>query len=149
MIDSSKGLRKTVLIVDDNTLVLTLVGRILEAAGFATLQASSGPEAIRLAADYSGNIDLLLSDVKMPGMSGLELALALTGSRRELRVLLMSGFTEGELAALDKEWVIIEKPFTAEELVQTVKDLLGAAQRPRSTHHCDGRLQLRAKNRQP
>ena len=86
---------ETILVVDDTDIVLNLVVTILEAANFHVLRANSGPDAVKLAANYSGKIDLLLSDVQMPEMSGPQLGDALKQARPDIRVMFMSGFSRG------------------------------------------------------
>jgi hypothetical protein len=83
----------TILVVDDVEDVLNVLVRILETADFDVLQANSGPSALSVASNYSGEIDLLLSDVQMPGMSGPALADSLRQSRPDIQVILMSAFT--------------------------------------------------------
>jgi len=80
-----------VLVVDDNDLLLSLVGRILDTAGIAALQAGSAADALRLWRDSPVPIDMLITDVEMPGQSGFALADKLTRDRPDLPVLFMSG----------------------------------------------------------
>jgi two-component system cell cycle sensor histidine kinase/response regulator CckA len=82
----------TILVVDDAEEVLKVVVRILETAEFHVLQANSGLNALKVAGEYPGRVDLLLSDVQMPGMSGPALGTALKQSRPDVHVMLMSAF---------------------------------------------------------
>jgi DNA-binding NtrC family response regulator len=112
-------LRKTILLVDDQVDVLTVVRRILERAHFNVIQTLSGPLAVKLAEEASTPIDLLLTDVDMPGMSGSELGQVLTGIRPELHVLLMSGQDIRDVGTRCG-WAHIQKPFTHDALLEMV-----------------------------
>jgi DNA-binding NtrC family response regulator len=93
------------------------------------LSADSGPAAIKLAEETRHPIDLLLSDVDMPEMSGPELGGALTRTRPEMRVMLMSGHHDGSLLVLNYGWAFIRKPFVATKLVEMVTDVLNSENR--------------------
>jgi YesN/AraC family two-component response regulator len=84
--------------------VRELVVEILKSAKFHVLQADSGANALRLAADYAGGIDLLLSDVQMPGMTGPDLGETLKKSRPDMHMMFMSGFADGNLLILNYGW---------------------------------------------
>ena len=86
--------QKTILVVDDTDAVLIMVVAILQDAGFHVLHASGGEQANKVALDHLGKIDLLLSDVQMPGMSGPDLGISLQRARPDLHVMLMSGSME-------------------------------------------------------
>jgi CheY-like chemotaxis protein len=81
----------TILVVDDNSMICELVAHIVGHAGFSVLTANSGFETISLLQSHKKPIDLLVTDVEMPGMSGLELAKRLVESGLEIPVLFMSG----------------------------------------------------------
>lgn len=117
---------KTVLVVDDESGVLEVVTRILEFHRFQVLTAASPQEAIRLGAEYDGDIDVLLSDVLMQGMPGHLLAAKLTRLRPQMRVILMSGYADGKLR-LKAGWHFIQKPFVPSALVSRVKNALAGA----------------------
>jgi two-component system cell cycle sensor histidine kinase/response regulator CckA len=119
-----KGPLETILVVDDNELVLKVVIAILEAENFRVFSAVSGPAALRLAGETAGTIHLLLSDVDMPEMSGPDLGEALKVTRPDIHVMLMSGGANGNLLVLNYGWAFIQKPFVAVKLVQMVKDVL-------------------------
>jgi two-component system, cell cycle sensor histidine kinase and response regulator CckA len=111
--------RYTVLLVDDEEGLREVARRIMTRYGHHVLVAADGPEALALARDFPGRIDLLLTDVMMPKMLGKELADRLTAGRPDLRVLYMSGYAQPVLAAqgtLDPETALLEKPFTADSL---------------------------------
>ncbi len=110
--------------MDDDQAVLKVVVAILEGAGFRILSADCGSAAISLSKVTAGKIDLLLSDVDMPEMSGPDLGETLKASRRDLRVMLMSGGTDGNLLVLNYGWAYIQKPFVAVKLVQMITEVL-------------------------
>ena len=121
--------RETILIVDDNPAVLKFVGVALKEANFVVVSANSGPSAIQIAQRTEGRIDLLLSDVDMPEMTGPELGEALKKVRPEIHVMLMSGGTNGNLLVLNYGWAFIEKPFVATKLVQMIENVLHSPDR--------------------
>jgi two-component system cell cycle sensor histidine kinase/response regulator CckA len=121
--------RETILVVDDNAVVLALVGKILENSKFHVLSASNGAAAIELAKETEGRIDLLLSDINMPPMSGPDLGEALKKTRPDLHVMLMSGGNDGSLLVLNYGWAFIQKPFLPKKLIQMVKNVLRSPDR--------------------
>jgi DNA-binding NtrC family response regulator len=118
------GNLETILVVDDDPMVLAVVVTILQASHFDVLSTDSGPSAVQLASETAGRIDLLLSDVEMPGMSGPDLGEALKACRPEIHVMLMSGTANGNLLVLNYGWAYIQKPFVAVKLVQMINDVL-------------------------
>jgi len=117
---------ETILAVDDVHRVLSVVVKILKDANYNVLLAESAANAVDLAANYTGSIDLLLSDVQMPGMTGPDLGEALKKARPKLRIMFMSGFTGGNLLVLNYGWSYIKKPSVPKKLLQMVKDVLAA-----------------------
>ena len=120
--------RSKILLVEDEWTVRDLALEILEEAGYHVLVARDPEEALEIAKERAGEIELLISDVVMPGMSGLELARRLRGAAPQLRILLMSGYPESALAsrgALDPEFPMLKKPFSVETLRNRVRALLG------------------------
>jgi PAS domain S-box-containing protein len=119
---------ETVLVVEDESLVRELAVRALSQAGFQVLQAADGHQALARAREHTGTIHLLLTDVVMPGMNGLELATTLKRERTELRVMLMSGYPDAALAqrgeVMREEWPLLRKPYTPRELSARVRDVL-------------------------
>jgi len=125
--EAAAGGSETVLVVDDSEPVLALTSRILDRAGYSVLTAPSGHWALSVAARHPHPIDLLLTDVMMPGMSGVELANQLAGSRPELRVLYMSGYqrsSDGGESLLPGGAKLLEKPFKPDALLRTVRSEL-------------------------
>lgn len=109
--------------------------RILERCGYKVLPASSAGDAIVLAQQYEGPIDLLLTDVVMPHMDGRELATRLVEMRPELEVLYASGYTRDIIAhhgVLDEGIHFVAKPFTLDTLTARVREVLGQAGKKKS-----------------
>jgi len=128
---------ETVLLVEDHAGLLKLVKQILEDARFTVIPANNAKQAIQLAAEFPGTIDLLLSDVRMRGMSGPNLATKLKQHRPHMRVVLMSGYPGGALLVLNYGWHYIEKPFVPSVLVSKIKDVLRGETREQSTDRFD------------
>ena len=117
--------RGTVLLVEDEAVVRTLLERVLVAAGFSVLVAEQGEAALALAAAHAGPIDVLLTDVVMPGMSGRELAERLLVDRPATPVVYMSGYTDDVLQGLhESAGTFLQKPFRPADVVGTLSDLL-------------------------
>jgi CheY-like chemotaxis protein len=119
----------TVLVVEDEAEVRAVLRETLESAGYTVLTAGNGAEAIELSASHPGSIDLLLTDVVMPGPSGPELAGRLIVQRPSLRVLFISGYapaaTDAALHALPGTG-FVSKPFDLDSLARTVHEFLAA-----------------------
>jgi len=111
---------ETILVVDDEPSIRTLVTAILQPLGYTMLEAGDGAEALQISDSRAGRIDILLTDVIMPGMNGRELAAMITAKRPETRIIYMSGYTDNAIAqhgVLDPKIVLIEKPITADKLI--------------------------------
>jgi len=120
---------ETVLVVEDDEPVRKLARRALEAAGYTVLPAASPLEALEIAARHTGPLDLLLTDVMMPDLTGRQLADRLTVSRPGLAVLFMSGYAEDAIVhhgRLDPDTAFLQKPFAPEALAQKVRIVLDA-----------------------
>jgi len=126
--DNGGGARRaTVLLVEDDAAVRALASRVLRDAAFDVLEAGSGEEALRLCAGREDAIDLLLTDVVMPGMSGRELVERAAVRLPRTRVLYMSGYTDDEIirrGLRDDRAELLEKPFTPGDLVGKVREVL-------------------------
>jgi CheY-like chemotaxis protein len=110
----------TVLVVEDEEVVRRLVRQVLEQAGYAVVEAADGARAVELA--ESRQVDLLLTDLTMPGLTGREVAERLRGTHPELKVIYMSGYADGE--ALEQGVEVLEKPFTFDVLTEKVGRVL-------------------------
>lgn len=124
---TTSAARETILIVEDSKLLAKVTRDFLEADGYKVLMASSPKEAIEIAANHQDSIHLLLTDVVMPDMNGRELAEHLLAKRPEMRVLYMSGYTNGILSEHSfraEDAAFIEKPFSHEALSHKVRHTL-------------------------
>ncbi|HTS27224.1 MAG TPA: response regulator [Bryobacteraceae bacterium] len=130
---------ETILVVEDHSALLRLVKQILEDAGFTVIPATTAKQALRLEAEYPGTIDLLLSDVRMRGMSGPTLAQRLKEKRPQMRVMLMSGYPGGDLLVLEYGWHYIEKPFVPSALVSKIKEVLRGEVQEQAAGRSNGR----------
>ena len=126
----------TVLVVDDEPTLVALVRTMLWRAGFTVLEATGPEEALRIAS-RTPHVDVLLTDILMPGMNGYELAAQLRSKRPEIKVLFMSGYRDR--AILESTGVAVEdlslvrKPFTQYTLVSRIGELL-ADSRPSTSN---------------
>jgi two-component system cell cycle sensor histidine kinase/response regulator CckA len=121
---------ETVLLVEDEIAVRELFRKGLELRGYKVLAAVTPQEALDASRGHAGPIHLLLTDVVMPGMGGLELASRVLALRPGIRVLYMSGYTDEAvvrdgLVADDVDF--LQKPFTLEELAAKIRSVLDAA----------------------
>jgi two-component system cell cycle sensor histidine kinase/response regulator CckA len=124
--ESPRG-SETVLLVEDEPAVRAYAVRILSEQGYTVLEAPSGTDAIALAAAHPEEIDLLVTDVVMPGLQGNQLATQLGADRPGLRVLYVSGFTENSVVhheVVGTEIAFLQKPFGAEGLGRAVRGVL-------------------------
>ncbi|HEY0880584.1 MAG TPA: ATP-binding protein, partial [Archangium sp.] len=124
---------ETVLLVEDDTQVRQAVEGMLRRAGYRVLNAANGDAAVKVSEGYAGTIDVLLTDVIMPGVSGRKLAEKLRAQRPGLRVLFMSGYSDDELArdgTLDPDVQFIRKPLTNEALLARLRKVLRPASSP-------------------
>ena len=127
--DYSRG-SETILLVEDEEPLRKLCTEFLEQLGYRMLTASNAKEAVALVEGYSGKIDLLITDVVMPGLPGPELAEALLALRPDLKVIFISGYAEGSLAPngiLKPGTVLVNKPFTIRALTAKLREVLGPA----------------------
>jgi CheY-like chemotaxis protein len=121
------GGHETVLLVEDEANVRALVRAVLTDAGYTVLEAPDGAEALKLAEGHAGPIDLLVSDMVMPRMTGPELARRLSPQRPGMRILFMSGYVDKEVATddtLKRGRGYIQKPFSPESLAVKVRETL-------------------------
>lgn len=123
---------ETVLVVEDEENVRRLASLFLNQLGYTVLEAADPKEALKIARDWPGRLDLVLTDVIMPGMNGRELELKLRRIREDFRVLYMSGYTENTIVhhgVLGSEVRFIQKPFNLNELSLKVRETLDEGKR--------------------
>jgi two-component system, cell cycle sensor histidine kinase and response regulator CckA len=114
---------ETVLLVDDDPDVRACVGELLMTGGFAILEAADGEKALRIAESLRP-FEILVTDINMPGIDGLELARRVRALRPAIGVLYMSGVPAHEVAAVDLTGaVFLPKPFDADVLLERVRDV--------------------------
>lgn len=121
---------ETVLLVEDEPRVAALIASVLERAGYVVLQAMEGDRALEIVRAHTAPIDLLLTDVVMPGMNGRELAEHVRSLRRDIRVLYMSGYSDDAILRRGVETArvnFIQKPFSMEALTVRVRETLRAS----------------------
>jgi CheY-like chemotaxis protein len=119
--------RQTILVIDDEHLVLDVISNILTEEGFEVLKAATSEEALQKAAPGEHKIDLVLADIVMPGMSGGELVKMIQSLQPEIRVLYMSGFTKYTIldhGNLESVGSFIWKPFAPADLLAKIRELL-------------------------
>ena len=114
----------TVLVVDDEPAIRRLIGLVLQEGGFRVLSAEDGLDALRVAELHRGEIDLLVSDVRMPGMDGPTLARKLLSVDPDLPVLFISGYWEDGPLPGDEHFPVLSKPFPLALLLSTVRGIV-------------------------
>ncbi|HEX2999248.1 MAG TPA: ATP-binding protein, partial [Armatimonadota bacterium] len=118
---------ETILLVEDEPSVQEAVQEILKAYGYTVLVAGSGAEAIRVSAEFSGTIHLLLTDVVMPGMNGCDVAHRLSALRPGIRVLFISGYTDDAVLVQEvreEDAAFLNKPFLPQVLARKIREVL-------------------------
>ncbi|HZK48621.1 MAG TPA: response regulator, partial [Thermoleophilia bacterium] len=123
----------TILLAEDNREVRALVRNVLRRAGYEVLSAADGEEAFRLGTEYPGPLDLLLTDLVMPGLRGEELYRRLSERRPGLRVLLMSGYPADDVVKGEIESgavPFLAKPFTRDQLLRKVREVIESPREP-------------------
>ena len=125
--ENEKGGCETVLLVEDEESVRELVRETLAARGYKVLEAENGESGLRVAEEYRERIDILITDVVMPGIGGRQLAKRLLQLRPNPRVLYLSGYTEDTIlhqGALPPGTAFLQKPFTLQNLARKVREVL-------------------------
>ncbi|HXC47689.1 MAG TPA: response regulator, partial [Candidatus Sulfotelmatobacter sp.] len=118
---------ETILIVEDEEAVRELIQTVLAEKGYDVIPSLDPQHAEQIAASFSGEIHLLLTDMVMPGASGRELAERISAKRRGIRVLFMSGYTDNVITSggmLEEGLAFLQKPFSPAALVQKVREVL-------------------------
>ena len=118
---------RTILLVEDEDLVCRVLAEVLKSEGYHVIRARHGLEAIALAADHAGRIDLLITDVSLPHLSGWELATRLGETRGPIPVLFMSGFAPEEIAFQGQTiegLSFLQKPFETRNFLAKIQEVL-------------------------
>ena len=116
-----------ILILDDEPEIVAIISRALGQHGYEILTATGGAEAIQIVDELGGSIDLLISDVVMPGMGGREVVWHLQERYPRLKVILLSGYADmaGAMQMIDSEYsTFLEKPINLKHLAATVREVL-------------------------
>ena len=125
---------ETILVAEDRPDLLWMMCQYLQTLGYCVLEAKDGADAAALAGQYKGTIDVFLTDVVMPGMRGPEVANRITSTRPDMKVIYMSGYTEGSFESGSEEELsegvpLLQKPFKLDDLAAKIREVLGAASR--------------------
>jgi CheY-like chemotaxis protein len=132
MVPQNPNADRTILFAEDDERVRKFVSALLTRCGYNVIVAENGTSALEKALQHAGVIDLLLSDIEMPGMTGIELAIQLNRERPTTKILLISGLASGMLV-LNNGWQFLPKPFLSEMLRDRIRDFL-AEQPPIEGH---------------
>jgi two-component system, cell cycle sensor histidine kinase and response regulator CckA len=123
----------TILLAEDEDVVRRLLRTVLENAGYVVLEAASGEEAAEIAKRHAGRIDLVVTDLVMPGIDGRETAATILRERPELEVMYMSGSVdEPGRSGLEPGERFLQKPFPSDVLVERVGKILDPAAQPKT-----------------
>jgi DNA-binding NtrC family response regulator len=137
MVPENPNSKKTILFAEDDGQLQQFVAALLTKQGYNLILASDGLTALQKARAYEGMIHLLLSDIEMPGMTGIELPIQLGQERPETKILLISGLDSGILV-LNNGWQFLPKPFVAEMLRDRIRDFL--SEQPSIKEHLESVL---------
>jgi signal transduction histidine kinase/CheY-like chemotaxis protein len=115
--------KETILLVEDDPMIRNLVLQTLKVKGYNVLTAEDGWEGVKIARNHKGRIDLLLTDVVMPGMGGAELAVAMKELYSGIHILFMSGYSRAQLEdeGVPADAAVLEKPFTPDKVISLVR----------------------------
>lgn len=125
--------RPTVLVVDDEEDLRDIMRRMLERRGFATLIAGDSQEAIQVCRDHPGDIDILVTDLGLPGVSGGQLSQSATELRPGMRVVYISGLPKEMAVAegqIEPDALLVKKPFSTELLIEALRSVLAERAAP-------------------
>ena len=126
-LEASYNGTETILLAEDSDPLRAMAREYLEGAGYTVVEAVSGKDALRRAAEFAGNIHLLLTDVVMPEMSGPELAEKLVRERPEIKVIFTSGYTDDAVARqgiLESTVAFLQKPYRPKDLARKIREVL-------------------------
>ena len=119
-----------ILVADDEVMIRNLVTLLLQARGYVVLSASDGQEALELSRKYPGTIDLVITDVEMPRLNGMDLCAHLLEERPGIKAIVMSGADMSEITRQNINLPFLPKPFDGEALLARVRTILGAPVQP-------------------
>lgn len=129
-VEPSEG-KETILIVDDDDSIRSMISDTLQPLGYTTLEASSAAEAVQLSEAFPDKIDMILSDVIMPGMNGPQLVEVIKQQRPDIRIILMSGFTDNAIAhhqIAEKNYTLLNKPILPIALAGRIRKIFDTTQ---------------------
>jgi two-component system, cell cycle sensor histidine kinase and response regulator CckA len=121
--EQCSGGLETILLVEDEDALRAATGEFMQSLGYTVLTASDGAEAMRICEAHSGSIDLILTDLVMPGITGTELVEMVHSNHPEIRVIYMSGYTDRRID-LDPEVILLQKPFQLSVLAAKLREVL-------------------------
>lgn len=126
----SLGVKQPIILVaDDEVMIRNLVTLLLQSAGYVVLSASDGQEGLELSRKYPGTIDLVITDVEMPRLNGMDLVAHLLEERPGIKSIVMSGADMSEITRQNINLQFLPKPFDGEALLARVRAILGASVR--------------------
>jgi two-component system, cell cycle sensor histidine kinase and response regulator CckA len=130
-VDTLRTGKETILVAEDQPDLRWMICQFLQQLGYSVLEAKDGGDAVALAEQYKGTIDVLLTDIVMPHIRGSEVARRVGASRPEMKVIFMSGYTEGEFGAVPNEnlepgTTLLQKPFELDSLALKIRQVLEA-----------------------
>lgn len=138
MIEREEGGTETILLVEDDEAVREVAARTLGRFGYRVLPADEGMEALRMVEERGEEIDLLLTDIMMPGMNGVELGLEVARRKPGIKVFYMSGYADQELVRqglLEPGTTFLQKPFTPSQLAARIRAVLDEGDEDRSSRY--------------
>ena len=133
-VEAARSGMETILVAEDQPDLRWMICQFLQQLGYSVLEAKDGGDAVALAEQYKGMIDVLLTDVVMPRVRGSEVARRLLASRPAMKVIFMSGYTEGGFGSASDEkqepgTTLLQKPFQLDALALKIREVLGARSR--------------------
>ena len=133
-VETARAGMETILVAEDQPDLRWMICQFLQQLGYSVLEAKDGGDAVALAEEYKGTIDVLLTDIVMPHVRGSEVARRLLESRPAMKVIFMSGYTEGAFGSVSDErqesgTTLLQKPFKLDALALKIREALGARSR--------------------
>jgi two-component system, cell cycle sensor histidine kinase and response regulator CckA len=131
-VETAQSGMETILVAEDQPDLRWMICQFLQSLGYSVLEATDGRDAVALAEQYKGAIDAVLTDVVMPHLRGPEVARRLAASRPDIKIIYMSGYTEGEVDVVNEaepEIPLLQKPFELDFLAAKIREVLAARTR--------------------